>query len=96
MQVSFLRRSWIKVRKDAVERLAKCDREGLCTGCLEPLGGERNVRGLHAGTCYQAAQKAIRDGKTTEEDLVAKGFMRERLKPGRKPSNPVTVALSGN
>lgn len=84
------------MRKSAIERLNRCDAEKLCTGCMQPLGDDKGVRGLHTHTCYSAAQKAIRAGKTTEKELVASGMMRERAPAGRKPSNPVTVAFSGN
>lgn len=73
-------------------RLAKCG-DSLCTQCLKPLGKDKGVRGMHTTTCARATYRAIQQGKVTEEELVRAGRMKERAKPGRKPSNPVTVAI---
>lgn len=96
MRVPLFRRDWITVRKSGIERLKKCDAQGLCTGCLLPLGEDGHVRGLHPNTCYHAMNRAIRQGKTTEAEAVSSGLMRERAPAGRKPTNPVTIVFSGN
>lgn len=88
MQVFMLEKRYVEVRKAARERLEKAEKEHLCVACMEALNG-RPMRGMHM-RCYHATMRAIRTGKTTEEDRVAQGKMLEPAKTGRKPSNPVT------
>lgn len=91
MQVYVNEKRLISVRRTAVERLAKCHREGLCVACLAQIKtNERSIRGMHI-RCYFATIRAIKSGKTTEDERIKSGKMLERQAGGRKPSNPVTA-----
>lgn len=78
----------------ARDRVLKARRQKLCVGCMQPLGDSRAIRGLHATTCYHAADRLIRSGQVTEAELVEAGRMLERGRPGPKPRNPLTVEYS--
>lgn len=91
MRVAIQARKWVQMRRAAQERIDKCKKDKLCCGCMEPIGDQRTVRGLHLATCYHAAQRAISQGLVTESELVAAGRMLPKAKSGRKPSNPITV-----
>lgn len=91
MRVAIAMRRWVEVRKAARERTEKAAREGLCTGCMQPKGDGRIVRGQHFSTCYKASLRAIKTGLTTEKELVADGRMLPKATPGRKASNPITL-----
>lgn len=93
MQLRMFQTRWVTVKRDAVERLAKCERERLCCGCLEPLGEELGTRGLHV-RCYHATRRAILAGKTTEEDRISQGKLLEARQRGRKPSNAVSIDVA--
>lgn len=81
----------IPVRRKAIERLEKCERECLCVACLEPIvAEEKTMRGMHM-RCYFATKRAIDSGKTTEEERLQEGKMLEAKPGGRKPSNPVSL-----
>lgn len=90
MQLRVFQLGFVTVKRAAVERLAKCEREGLCCGCMEPLEGEVARRGLCIA-CYHATRRAINAGKTTESKQLAEGKMLEAKPSGRKPSNPISV-----
>lgn len=83
---------WVDVKRSAIRRLAKADKEGLCVACLQPLDGVVK-RGCHE-RCYQATLRAIREGKFTMEDRITEGKIRE-ANQGRRPSNPVTLEAEG-
>ena len=85
---------WVAVRKTAKDRIAKCEKDGLCVACMEKIAeGERSMRGMHM-RCYFATARAIRTGKTTEEERMREGKMLEAQSGGRKPANPVTLDLA--
>lgn len=89
-----LEKRYVEVRKVARERLKKAEREHLCRGCMQPIvAGEKVMRGDHL-RCYYAILRAIKSGRTTEDQMVSEGRMLEAAKSGRKPSNPVTVELA--
>lgn len=81
--------SWVEMKRRPLQRLAKCDREGLCPACLESLGDCRPIRGCHP-KCAKATYRAIAAGTMTDEGQVACGEWKPR-DGGRKPSNPVTI-----
>lgn len=94
MRLAVKRTGWVTVKKAARDRLAKCESEGLCTGCLEKLAdGERAIRGMHPA-CYYATYYAIKTGKITEEDRVREGKMLPPAQAGRKPKNPISIEVS--
>lgn len=90
MRVAITETRWIEVRKPAKERLAKADKEHLCVACMEPMGDQEPIRGCHP-KCYRATRRAIVAGQFTEAARVEAGKLLEKLEPGRKPSNPVSV-----
>lgn len=91
MQAFVFEKRFVPVRKAAKDRIEKCQREGLCVACLAKVeDGERSIRGLHM-RCYFATVRAIKTGKTTEEERVREGKMLEAQSGGRKPNNPVTL-----
>jgi hypothetical protein len=89
---------WVIMDRVARARVAKCDKEGLCYACMQPLYG-RVIRKCHA-KCMKATQRAIERGETTDEERVAQGKLAAPQRGGRKPSNPVTIetrqALAGS
>lgn len=90
MKVRVFVTRWIQMKRSAVARIAKCEKEGLCTACLQPLGESRVVRGCHE-KCARATYRAIERGEMTDEQRVADGKWLEASQRGPKPSNPVTV-----
>ena len=88
MQIKFYETRLITVKREAVERLTKCEKEGLCCGCLQPLGEQLPRRGLCIG-CYHATRRAINSGKTTEGKQLSEGKMLEA-----KASCPRSSCLS--
>lgn len=96
MRVSFLRVEWLEMKRSAVARVEKCRRENLCVACMESLDGEKRVlRGCHE-RCHAATMRAIARGDVSEESRISDGKLLEKSPGGRKPSNPVTVELSGS
>ena len=93
MRVSVTRVEWIEVNREARKRIAKCEAEGLCCACLQPLDQTRVIRGCHY-KCAKATYRAILAGKCTDEERVKEGKWLEHGKTGRKPSNPVSVELN--
>lgn len=82
------------MRKSAKERIERCIREGLCAACLQPFEeGERSIRLNHV-RCYHATRRAIKAGKTTDEERIAEGKILRSQEGGRRPSNPVSIDLS--
>lgn len=95
MRVSFFRHEWIEMKRSAIARVEKCRRENLCVACMESLDGEKRVlRGCHE-RCHAATMRAIQRGDVTEEARIAEGKLLEKSPGGRKPSNPVSIELSG-
>lgn len=90
MRVAITELRWVEVRKPARERLAKAEKEGLCVACMQPLDGETPIRGCHS-RCYRATRRAILAEKFTESERVEAGKLLEKLDPGRKPCNPVSI-----
>jgi hypothetical protein len=90
MRVRTIIFGWVEMNKQAMQRLAKCEREGLCPACLQKIEeGEVLVRGCHS-KCAKATYRAIAEGKLTDEGQVACGEWKPRS-GGRRPSNPVSV-----
>lgn len=90
MRVRTIIFGWVEMNKKAVQRLAKCEKEGLCPACLQPItAGETLVRGCHS-KCAKATYRAIAAGELTDEGQVACGEWLPRA-GGRKPSNPVSI-----
>lgn len=89
MRVRVLVARWVEVKKAAMDRIDKAQREGLCLACMEPLDETRVVRGCHE-RCARATYRAIERGDFTEDERVQQGKWLSTDK-GRKPSNPVTV-----
>lgn len=78
------------MNKAALQRVSKCQREGLCLSCMQPLvAGERVIRGCHM-RCAKATYRGIAAGKLTDEGQVEAGEWLPAEKGGRKPSIPVT------
>lgn len=93
MQIRVFESRFITVKRAAVERVTKCEKEGLCCGCMKPVDPLITRRGLCVG-CYHATRRAINSGKTTEEKQMASGLMLEAKPSGRKPSNPISVEVA--
>lgn len=78
------------MKRSAVQRVAKCQAEGLCCSCLEPfIPGEKIVRGTHV-RCAKATYRAIEAGRLTDEGQVQAGEWLPAEPGGRKP----TIAVS--
>lgn len=90
MQVRIEIVKWIQMKKIAIQRLARCEKEGLCLACLKPIGSSRVVRGCHE-KCARATYRAIGIGAFTDEERVANGKWLAKAKTGPKPSNPVSI-----
>jgi hypothetical protein len=100
MRVQVLVRGFVEMNKEAMQRVARCEREGLCCSCLEPLDERtelakeaeeevRSIRGCHP-RCAHATYRGIRAGKLTDEGQVASG---EWL-PAESGGRPATLAAT--
>ena len=78
------------MKRAAINRINKCEKEGLCLACLKPLDGTRVVRGCHE-RCARATYRAIERGEIDPDKWVADGKWLALGQRGPKPSNPVTV-----
>jgi hypothetical protein len=68
------------------EALQKLSRK-VCLFCSKPIGKNEVVsRGCHDG-CAQKIRRRIRERKTTDEEMVAKGLWCPPL-PGGRPADP--------
>jgi len=85
---------WIEMKKSVAMRVAKLQAEGKCLACELPLGEGRVVRGCHE-KCAKATYRAIFSKKTTDTKRIEDGKWLSAESGGRKPSNPVSVELSG-
>lgn len=94
MQVLIQTYRYVKVKKEAMDRLAKAAREGLCVACMQPLGQSRVIRGCHQA-CWKATKRAVDKGKYTEDQRIAEGKLLNAESGGRPPSNPVTIEAMG-
>lgn len=92
MIVEVFTKRLVTVKREAKERIEKCQREGLCLACMEPLGDGPLLRGVHQA-CYHATFRAVRAGKTTWEQRVAEGKAGQP-RSGRKPTNPVSAEFA--
>lgn len=90
MRVRVFVSQWIEMKRAAVLRIAKCEKECLCMACLKPLGESRVVRGCHE-KCARATYRAIERGEMTDSERVAEGKWLEAGQRGPRPSNPVTI-----
>ena len=79
----------VRLKRGAIARIERCETEGLCVACLRPLGKSRVIRGCHE-SCRKLTQDRIEKGEWTEEGRIAEGKLLPP-KPGRRPSNPVTL-----
>lgn len=82
---------YVKLNRAARQRIAKCESEGLCFACMEPLEGI--VRRHCHQRCYKATLRAVEKGLTTIKKRVAEGRLAGENDGGRPPSNPVTLEL---
>lgn len=66
------------ISKTGRARLERCDREGRCCACEEKFDGVRVIKHVCGccKTCYNAARRAIREGRTDVVKLVRAGEMR--------------------
>jgi hypothetical protein len=85
----------IHMKKSALERLAKAEREKLCVACMKPLGTSRVIRGCHEA-CWKATKRAVAAGKFTEEDRIAEGKILAPASGGRNPINPVSIEAASS
>lgn len=95
MRVAVTRVEWIEVNREARKRIAKCEAEGLCCACLQPIVAGRVIRGCH-DKCAAATYRAIKAGKFTDAQRVSEGKWLEHGTVGRKPSNPVSVEANAS
>lgn len=84
----------IEVNRTASKRVSKCQAEGLCLACMEPLDKTRTIRGCHE-RCNRATLRMIASGETTEEQRISEGKWLAKEQSGRKPSNAVTKDVRG-
>ena len=82
------------MNQEAIDRIAKCAREGLCLACLQPLGTGKVVRQCHE-RCDQATRRAILRRYFTEAQRVREGKYGKAKRGGRPPVNPVTKEAMG-
>lgn len=90
MKVAVWEVRYVDMKRNAKQRIAKAEREGLCVACMEPLGDGVVKRGCHE-KCYAATRRAIKRGVWTLSDRLAEGKLLEYSTPGRKPTNPVSI-----
>jgi hypothetical protein len=81
----------IKLTAEGRERVKLAD-AGKCLSCERPVEGTA-TRGLCTG-CYQAARRAIRAEKASENQLVKSGLMLQLAPQGRPLSNPLAKRLA--
>jgi hypothetical protein len=84
---------FVEMNAAAQQRVEHASKNGLCVACLQPLDGDRPIRGCHV-RCHRATLRAIERGDTTELSRVLEGKFLTKHKGGRKPSNPVTKDVS--
>lgn len=94
MRALVMEKRYVIVTPAGKRRITRCEKEGLCVACLQPMDGEKGVRGMHS-RCSKATWRLINEGTTTEADRVAAGKMLEKAQPGRKPTNPVVLDILG-
>lgn len=90
MRVQVFSIGFVEMKRSAVQRVAKCQAEGLCCSCLEPLVADAKVvRGCHE-RCAKATYRAIESGRLTDNGQVESGEWLPAESGGRKP----TIAVS--
>jgi len=94
MRIEVLIKGFVEMKKSALQRVARCQSEGLCLSCLESLGDCRPIRGCHP-RCAHATYRAIRAGMLTDEDQVASGEWLPALPGGRPPEVAVSKKARG-
>lgn len=83
----------VRLTAEGQARRDKCEREGLCLGCLKPIVGRKKV-GLHPD-CYSAVLRNENAGKITRKELLREGrILPATNKGGRPPTNPVSKELA--
>lgn len=82
----------IRMAKKDSQRVEAALEAGKCLSCDKP--GSHMTRGL-CSACYQAARRAIRFGRSSENDLVTQGKMlpKDADRLGRPPQNPMTKSI---
>ena len=90
MRIQTLIQGFVDMKKSAMQRVAKCQREGLCCSCEQPLvSDEKIVRGCHV-RCAKATYRAIDAGLLTDAGQVAAGEWLPASSGGRPPSLAVS------
>lgn len=90
MRIQTFIQGFVDMKKSAVQRVAKCQREGLCCSCEQPLiPGEKVVRGCHL-RCAKATYRAIESGRLTDDGQVSAGEWLPASPGGRPPSLAVS------
>jgi hypothetical protein len=85
----------VRLTEEADERVRSLRAACKCLGCEEPIRPGETVKcGLH-DTCYQAARRAIRSGRFTQNQLIRDGKMLAPTEGGRRPTNKFSKELSG-
>ncbi|AMV31273.1 hypothetical protein VN12_04085 [Pirellula sp. SH-Sr6A] len=94
MRIQTFVMGFVDMKRAAIQRVAKCQAEGLCLSCLEPLDpGKTVVRGCHM-RCAKATYRMIADGRLTDEQQVQAGEWLPASKGGRKPTLAVSKKAS--
>jgi hypothetical protein len=83
---------WVEMKRAVLQRVSRLQAECKCLVCECSLVGRKSIRG-DCEPCYRATLRAVNKGETTDEKRVEDGKWLATEKPGRKPSNPVTVEL---
>ena len=87
----------IKLKKEVIARIERLQAQNKCIACeCEFSAGERKTCGVHADTCYQSQNYAIKKGIKTVRQLIEAG---ERLVPtpgGRPPASAYAARLLGH
>jgi hypothetical protein len=84
----------IRLTADGQRRIDELASRGKCLGCeVSFTDDNKPIRGL-CNACYQAAWRAVKQGKTTDQNLVKTGRMLKRISHGRPLSNPMSKQLA--
>jgi len=85
----------VKISRDAQQRIHRCESQGLCLFCLQPIStDEQSVRGCHR-KCDKAARRRVEAGKETEAEMVKSGKWGTTERTGRPAREPAELDPNG-
>jgi protein-arginine kinase activator protein McsA len=85
----------VRISKTNEQRMKELSEAGKCLGCEHKFVKDETVRRGLCIKCYRGTMHAIRVGKTSEEDRLREGRLKEASGGGRRPSNDYIKELLG-